>query len=370
MTSKLFSPASLRKALLPNRIVVSPMAQYSASEDGCSTPWHHMHVGNLLVSGAGLTIMEATAVEPRGRVSNACLGLWSDSHVPGLKQIVDFGRAYGGGAIGIQLAHAGRKASVSVPWKGQESLSENNGGWQTVSSSNAAYPGRTQPLELTKQDMPSMVQYYIEATIRAEQAGFDLIELHCAHGYLLHSFLSPISNTRTDQYGGCIDGRMRFPLEVFKAIRRVWHHSKPLGVRVSATDWIENGWDINDTIIFAKKLEQLGCDYISVSSGGTLPVQQIPVGPGYQVSLAAKLRKNIDLPVMAVGLITDPVQAETILATDQADFIALGRTMLHNPRWSWDAAASLRQTINLPPQYMRGNSSMRSGDPLKAVQGK
>lgn len=368
MTSLLFTEFQLRNLTLSNRIVVSPMAQYSADENGVLQDWHLMHVGNLLISGAGLVIMEATAVEPEGRVSPNCLGLWDDTQAHALKRLTAFRDHHKGAKLGIQLAHAGRKASVSVPWKGQLPLTSEQGGWGLISPSALAYPGRPTPKMLTRDHMRALLKSYAGAAKRCEAAGFDLIELHCAHGYLLHSFLSPLSNTRTDGYGGSDEARMAYPLEVFSAVREAWPADKPLGVRISATDWIEHGWSPEHSVAFAQALKSRGCDYIAASSGGILPTQKIPVGPGYQVPLAEKIQLNAHLPSIAVGLINSAHAAEQILQEGQASLIALGRGMTYDPRWAWHAAAELNESMNYPPQYARSHPSMRSGDPLKALR--
>lgn len=354
---------------LASRIVVSPMAQYSASAEGLAMPWHLMHIGNLLVSGPALVIMEATAIEPRGRVSPRCLGLWSDAQVESLRPIAEFRDRYGGARLGIQLAHAGRKASVSVPWERQRQVPEDEGGWKTVGPTAIAYPGRTVPHSLTTHELRELIEQYVDAAHRAERVGFDLIELHCAHGYLLNSFLSPLSNLRTDEFGADINGRMRFPLQVFEAIRQAWPAHKPLGVRVSATDWIEGGWSLDDSAIFAMALKALGCDYVAASSGGVLPDQKIPVGPGYQVPLAHGIRAMADLPTLAVGLINTAEHAESVLQDGSADLIAVGRGMTYDPRWAWHAAVEMNEPANFPPQYARSHPSMRMGNPLTAFAG-
>lgn len=368
MSVRLFSTLNLRELSLPNRIVVSPMAQYSADANGLSGDWHQMHVGNLLISGAGLVIMEATAVEPRGKVSPSCLGLWSDEQAQRLKLLTAFRDHYHSAALGIQLAHAGRKASVSVPWTGQRPLSVKEGGWDIVSPSATPYPGRDTPCELSRDDLHMIINHYVSATRRALDSGFDLIELHCAHGYLLNSFLSPLSNTRNDELGGSLENRMRFPLEVFRAIRNAWPDNKPMGVRISATDWIDGGWQLADSVAFARELKGLGCDYIAASSGGVLPQQQIPVAPGYQVHLARGVREGAGIVSLAVGLINHPDQAEQILADGSADLIALGRGMTYEPRWAWHAAAHFGVEAAYPPQYARSHPSMRRSNPLNATR--
>ncbi|MEP9380466.1 NADH:flavin oxidoreductase/NADH oxidase [Aquabacter sp. CN5-332] len=361
----LFSPISLRSVTFHNRIVVSPMGQYSADENGFATRWHTMHLGHLSLSGAGLVFTEATAVEPRGRVSGRCLGIWSDDHVAGLEEMVSFCHRNGGAKLGMQLAHSGRKGSVTVPWEKQLGMQDGEGGWLMASPSDVAYPGRPVPQALDDEGLAEVRDAFVAAARRADAAGFEVIEIHNAHGYLLHSFLSPFANARTDQYGGSLENRMRFPLEVFDAVRAAWPDHKPLGVRVSATDWDEGGWTPQETVIFAKALKARGCDYICASSGGASATQKIPVGPGYQVPFAEQIRREAGLPTMAVGLITQPQQAEDILKNGQADFVALGRGMLYNPRWPWHAAAHFGEEVYFPPQYERAHPSMRAGDFLK-----
>lgn len=362
----LFSPFQLRGLTLQNRIVVSPMAQYSAN-NGIASEWHLMHIGNLAVSGVGLFITEATSINPDARVSPYCLGLWSDKHEQALANIVNFCRSHSETKLGIQLMHSGRKGSVDVPWKGQQELSTEAGGWNTLGPSEIPYPGRSAPSMMLKADIAAVRQQYIDATKRAARIGFDLLEIHNAHGYLLHSFLSPLSNSRSDEYGGSLENRMRFPLEVFQAIRDVWPKDKPIGVRISATDWSPNGWSLEDSIQFCKKLRGLGCDYITASSGGSTNNQQIPIGPGYQLSLSEKIRNEAKIPTMGVGLITDAQQAESALVNGQADLIALGRAMLYQPRWAWQAAERLGVDSTFPPQYDRAHPSMRKRDFLKAT---
>tara|TARA_R110000796_G_scaffold88399_1_gene190182 strand:+ start:6965 stop:7984 length:1020 start_codon:yes stop_codon:yes gene_type:complete len=335
------------------------MAQYSADETGRAKDWHFMHLGNLAISGAGLLILEATAVEPKGRVSPNCLGLWSDNQVPCLKRIVEFARCHSNTKLGIQLAHAGRKASMSAPWQGSKGLLPEESGWDLVSASSLPYPGRPIPQQLDHIEMDKLKQHYMDAAIRADEIGFDLIELHCAHGYLLNTFLSTLSNTRKDKYGGDLQARMRYPLEVFRAIRAVWPEHKPLGVRISATDWVEGGWTIQDSVVFARELSMLGCDYIATSSGGISPNQKIPVHKGYQVPFAEEVRRATDLPSIAVGHIMDGLQAEEILTKGQADLVAIGRGMTYDPRWAWHAAELLKVKVDFPPQYARSSPAMR-----------
>jgi len=351
--SKLFSTITLGDMVMDNRIVISPMCQYSA-EHGQASDWHLIHLGHMALSGAGLMFIEATAVTPTGRISPGDLGLWSDQTGAALARVIKSIRQYSDIPIGIQLAHAGRKASVQVPWQGGETLAAEQGGWQTVAPS--AIPldaGGTPPLALDEIGLQRLRNDFLSAAQRAHLLGVDAIELHAAHGYLLHQFLSPVSNTRTDQYGGTLDNRMRFPLEIFEAIRAEVPGAKPVGVRISATDWVEGGWDINQSVVFAKELQRRGCSFIDVSSGGLSPLQQIPLEPGYQVPFAERIRRETGLPTIAVGLITEPEHAEKIVSSGQADMVALARGMLYDPRWPWHAAAKLGAKVVVPNQYLR-----------------
>lgn len=357
----------MRGLQLPNRVVVSPMAQYSA-QDGVATDWHLMHMGTLAVSGAGLVIIEATSIGPDARVSPYCLGLWSDQHEEALGRIIGFCKQHGGARLGIQLMHSGRKGSVGAPWEGQHELSPACGGWRTLSPSAVPYPGRSAPQALTREQLQAVRERYVAAAERADDIGFDLLEIHNAHGYLLHSFLSPLSNVRTDEYGGSLDNRMRFPLEVFRSLRDAWPQHKPLGVRISATDWADGGWTLEDSVVFARELRAAGCDYITASSGGTTNEQEIPVGPGYQLPFAERIRSDASIPTMGVGLITQPEQAEAALARGQVDLVALGRAMMYQPRWTWQAAERLGADAYFPPQYARSHPSMRQRDFLKATR--
>jgi 2,4-dienoyl-CoA reductase-like NADH-dependent reductase (Old Yellow Enzyme family) len=354
----LFTPYDLRDLRLDNRIVVSPMGQHSA-EDGFANDWHLAHLGQLAVSGAGLLITEAAAVDPRGRISPGCLGIWSDDHVAGYRRIIDFARTHGRTKMGIQLGHSGRKGSVSQSWFGQKSLGEAEGGWEIFNPSPLAYPGRKTPTEISRETMDEVVGQFADAARRSHEAGFDLIELHAAHGYLIHAFLTPILNQRTDAYGGSLENRMRFGLDVFRAIRAAFPAEKPIGVRVSATDWIDGGWTPEDTVAFARELKALGCDYVCASTGGVAPEQQIPVGPLYQAGFAETIRCEAGIATMAVGLITQAQEAESVLADGKADLVALGRAMLYNPRWPWHAAEALDVQAFYPLPYDRAHPSMR-----------
>jgi len=351
--SVLFSPVSFGPLKLANRIIIAPMCQYSAHE-GSATDWHMMHLGSLAMSGAGLLIVEATAVEPRGRISPDDLGLWCDQNEAAIDRFVRAIRAYSPIPISIQLAHAGRKASTRVPWEGGGHIVPGEGGWETVAPSPIPYAANeTTPIELDESEMRRIADAFSVAARRAERLDLDALELHAAHGYLLHQFLSPLSNRRQDKYGGPLKNRMRYPLEVFESVRRSFPREKPVGVRISASDWVEDGWDLEQSVTFSRQLEARGAAYIHVSSGGLSPAQQIPVAPGYQVHFAETIRKAVRIPVIAVGLITEPKQAEQIIEKGQADAVALARAMLYNPRWPWHAAAALGARVEAPPQYWR-----------------
>lgn len=351
--STLFSPFDIGSLYLPNRIVIAPMCQYSA-EDGCATDWHLIHLGQLALSGAGLLIIEATAVSPEGRISAGDLGLYSDATEAALARVLSSVRHHSAMPLGIQISHAGRKASSQAPWEGGALLAPAAGGWQTVAPSALPHaPGELPPVALDAAGLARVREDFAAAARRAARLGLDLIELHCAHGYLLHQFLSPLSNRREDEYGGTLENRMRFPLEVFEVMRAALPAGLPLGVRFSATDWVEGGWDVEQSIAFSQALEARGCSFLHVSSAGLSPLQKIPLGPGYQVPLAAEIRKAVDVPVIAVGLITEPEQAEAIVAQGQADLVALARTMLYDPRWPWHAAARLGAQVQAPRQYWR-----------------
>ncbi len=350
--SALFSPYTLRDLTLKNRIVISPMCQYSA-EDGKATDWHMIHLGHMALSGAGLLILEATAVEPDGRISPDDLGLWDDTTKHALKPVLAAIRRYSPIPVAVQLAHAGRKASTPAPWKGSQQLTPGNGGWLTHAPSALPYTDdQTTPIALDAAGLERVKAAFVAAAKRADRLGIDAIEVHAAHGYLLHQFLSPLSNQRTDTYGGSLENRMRFPLEVFEAVRTAFPVGKPVGVRVSASDWVEGGWDIDQTVVFTNELKARGVDWIDASSGGLSPLQQIPLKPGYQVPFAEAI-KATGIPTFAVGLITEPKQAEEIIASGQADFVALARAILYDPRWPWHAAAELGAQVEAPPQYLR-----------------
>ncbi|MDN2484133.1 NADH:flavin oxidoreductase/NADH oxidase [Kosakonia sacchari] len=351
--SQLFTEVNIGDVALDNRIVIAPMCQYSA-EDGKATAWHRIHLGNLALSGAGLLIIEATAVEPQGRISPQDLGLWDDETEQALRVVLDDIRQYSPVKIGIQLGHAGRKASVSAPWLGGKQLSPQEGGWQTISASALAHdPAERPPLEMTKQDLARVKQAFVDSALRAVALGIEVIEIHAAHGYLLHQFLSPLSNQRSDEYGGSLENRLRFTQEVFSAVREAVPASVAVGIRISATDWVEGGWDLDQSVVLTKKIEALGGAYVHVSSGGLSPLQSIKVTAGYQVPFAKALRQQTNMPVIAVGLITEPQHAEDILQQGEADLIALARGALYDPRWPWHAAAALHGAVHIAPQYRR-----------------
>jgi 2,4-dienoyl-CoA reductase-like NADH-dependent reductase (Old Yellow Enzyme family) len=351
--SALFNPIKLRGLTLENRIMVAPMCQYSAV-DGEANDWHFTHINSLMLSGAAMFCIEATGVEAIGRITPGCLGLWNDATEAALKPIITSARKHSKAAIAMQLAHAGRKASSQRPWEGGQLIPVSDGGWQTVGPSAGAHKdGEAPPLALDEAGLARVRDAFVATARRAERLGLDALELHCAHGYLMHQFLSPISNKRTDQYGGSLENRMRFPLEVFEAVRAAFPAEKPVGAKVSATDWVEGGWDLAQTIEFAKQLKARGLDWIDVSSGGVSPLQKIPLGPGYQVPFAQAIKEATGLTTIAVGLITQARQAEDIVASGKADMVALARGMLYDPRWGWHAAAELGGHVTAPPPYWR-----------------
>jgi 2,4-dienoyl-CoA reductase-like NADH-dependent reductase (Old Yellow Enzyme family) len=355
MTSTLFTPWSLGPLALRNRIVVAPMCQYSA-HDGSASDWHLMHLGMLSHSGAALLILEATAVEAQGRITPGCLGLYSDANEAALARVLEGVRAYSSMPLAIQLAHAGRKASSRAPWEGgaQIPLGE-PGAWRAVAPSALPHiDGEQAPDALDGAGLARVREAFAQAARRAARLGFAGLEIHAAHGYLLHQFLSPIANRRSDAYGGSLENRMRFPLEVFDAVRAAFPQERPVWARVSATDWVDgSGWGIDEAIEFAQALKARSSAAIHVSSGGVSPAQKIPLGPGYQVGLATRIKTVVGLPTIAVGLITQAAQAEAIVAEGQADAIALARALLYDPRWPWHAAAELGAQVQAPPQVWR-----------------
>jgi len=350
--SRLFSTLTLRDLVFRNRIFVSPMCQYS-SRDGIPTDWHLVHLGSRAVGGAGLVMVEATAVSPQGRISPHDSGIWSDAHADAYGPIARFIREQGAVA-GMQLAHAGRKASTDAPWRGGGPLGPDKRGWQPIAPSPVPFaPGYPVPREATAEDLETIRQQFVNGAEHAKKAGFQLIEIHMAHGYLLHQFLSPLSNQRKDEYGGSLENRMRFPLAVARSVRGVWPANLPVFVRISATDWVEGGWDLEQSMELAKRLKEIGIDLIDCSSGGTAPSASIPLGPGYQTPFAAAIRRDAGIATAAVGLITEPVQAEQIIATGLADAVFLAREMLRNPYWPLAAAQALRVDVSWPVQYER-----------------
>ena len=349
----LFSPLAIKSVTLRNRVGVAPMCQYSCV-DGFASDWHFVHLGSRAVGGAAVVITEATAVEARGRISPADLGIWKDEHVEPLGRIARFVAAQGAVA-GIQLAHAGRKASVGRPWQGGGPVADADGGWQPIGPDVNAFPKLRAPRAMTDDDIGAVRQAFVDATRRAVEAGFDWVEIHAAHGYLLHSFYSPLTNARADRYGGSFDNRVRLTLEVTRDIRAVWPERKPLTVRLSCTDWAAGGWDVEQSIELSRRLKAEGVDLIDCSSGGAVPGVTIPAEPGYQVPLADSIRKHADIATAAVGLITDPRHADEIVRSGRADLVYLARAELRDPYWPIHAAKALgRADVKLaPPQYLR-----------------
>lgn len=353
-TPRLFEPMRLGPLSLDNRILIAPMCQYSASE-GTPGDWHLIHLGHLALSGAGLLILEATAVEAEGRITPGDLGLYSDANEAGLARVLAAVRAHSSMPIAMQLGHAGRKASSRAPWEGGAQIRPGEpGGWKAFAPSAVPHaPGEDVPLALDAEGLARVREAFVAAARRAARLGIEGIEIHAAHGYLLHQFLSPLANHRDDAYGGSLENRLRFPLEVFDAVRAVFPADRPVWVRVSAVDWVEGGWDLEGTVAFAKALEARGCAAIHVSSGGVSPKQAIALGAGYQVPFAERVKAEVGIPVIAVGLITEARQAEAILAEGKADAISLARAILYDPRWPWHAAAELGAQVKAPVQYWR-----------------
>ena len=350
--AKLFSPLTIKSITFKNRIVVSPMCEYS-STDGFANEWHLVHLGSRAVGGAGLIITEATAVSPEGRISPDDLGIWKNAHLEKLKNIVSFIHKHGSVA-GIQLAHAGRKASFTAPWKGSKQLSKDNGGWQAVApSAIPVHEGEEAPAALTTEGIQKVIDDFKAAAQRSLSAGFKLIEIHAAHGYLAHEFLSPLTNHRTDEYGGSFENRSRLLLQIIAAVQTVWPQDLPLFVRISATDWVPGGWNENEAIKLVAVLKEKGVDLIDCSSGGLVSSQKIPVGPGYQVPFADMIKKETGILTGAVGMITSAEQAEEILTKEQADLIIMARELLRDPYFPLHAAKQLGVDIDWPVQYLR-----------------
>ncbi len=351
----LFSPLSIRSIGFRNRIVVSPMCQYSC-EDGFATDWHLVHLGSRAVGGAALVMAEASAVEARGRISPADLGIWKDDHIENLSRIASFIKKQGA-VPGIQIAHAGRKASTAVPWQGGRAIPQGEGGWQPVAPSPIPfYEGDPAPAELTKTEIQNIVEAFVSAARRARTAGFEVLEIHGAHGYLIHEFLSPLSNQRSDEYGGSFENRARFPCEIAQAVRAAWPESLPLFTRISATDWAEGGWDIEQSVRFSACLRDLGVDLIDCSSGGAVSYQKIELKPGYQVPFAERIRRETGVLTGAVGLITEARQADEIIRNGQADITLIARQMLRDPYFALHAAKETAEGAPVPVQYSRAFS--------------
>lgn len=350
---KLFEPLSLRELTLKNRIAMSPMCQYSAT-DGYVNQWHEVHYPTRAVGGVGLIVVEATAVSPVGRITPTDLGIWDDTHVPGLEKLAGAIERFGA-VPAIQLAHAGRKASHDVPWQGGTQLSTLSGGWETIAPSSVPFaPNEVAPVAMGLDDIETVITQFRNAALRALRAGFKVAEIHAAHGYLLHQFLSPISNQRTDDYGGTFENRTRLVCEVAKEVRAVWPDGWPVFIRLSATDWADGGWDLPQTVMLASLLKPIGIDLVDCSSGGNLHDAQIPVQPGYQVPFASEIRAKADILTGAVGLIGSALQAEAILQDGAADLVLLGRELLRNPYFALHAAKALNADLCWPNQYLRG----------------
>jgi 2,4-dienoyl-CoA reductase-like NADH-dependent reductase (Old Yellow Enzyme family) len=366
MTSQLFTPIELGGITLPNRIVIAPMCQYSA-DDGSTTDWHLAHFGAMACSGAGLFVLEKTNVAREGRITHGCTGLYNDHNEAAMTRAVQLYRGITKNPIGIQIGHAGRKASAQLPWNGGKALGPAESPWQTVAPSAIAFgDGWHTPRELTREEIRGLVDAFAAAILRAKRIGFDAVELHSAHGYLIHQFLSPLSNQRTDEYG---KDRMKFPLEVARAARDVWPKERALGIRINATDWVDGGWTPEDAVAYVRELQRIGLDFACVSSGATVPHARIPVAPGFQVPFAEKVKKETGMKTRAVGMIADAAQAEQILAAGQADMIAMARAILDNPRWVWHAAERFGVKIDYPPQYARVHSSLWAGAKLARPEG-
>ncbi|MBD1913983.1 MULTISPECIES: NADH:flavin oxidoreductase/NADH oxidase [unclassified Leptolyngbya] len=348
----LFEPFTHRGVTLRNRTAVSSMCQYS-SENGFANDWHLVHLVSRATGGAGLVMTEAAAVTPEGRITPQDLGIWQDAHIEKLAQIVELIHR-NGAAAGIQLAHAGRKASTSPPWEGGNVLSDAEGGWAVVAPGTVPFqPDGLDAIALTTEAIQALTQSFVDAAQRSLNAGFDIIEIHAAHGYLLHEFLSPLSNQRTDEYGGSFENRIRLLCEVVQAVRNVLPDSRPLWVRISATDWLPNGWDIEQSVELSHKLQSLGVDLIDCSSGGIMPGEKIPVGAGYQTPFADRIRRDANIATGAVGMITTASQADHIIRTGQADIVLLARELLRDPYWPLRAAKQLHQPVPTPVQYAR-----------------
>ncbi len=369
MSEKLFTPLQIGNKTLSNRITIAPMCQYSAI-NGSMTDWHIMHLGSLAISGASMLVIEMTGVTPAGHITPYCVGLYSDANEAAMKRVVDYVRSISPILLGVQLAHAGRKGSTHRPWQGHGFLKPDEGAWQTVAPSAVPLAaGWPMPHAMTKTDMQHLIQAFVQAAQRAARIGLDFIEIHSTHGYLLSEFLSPLANKRDDEYGGSLENRMRFPLEVFRAVRAAFPADHPVGAKISGTDFVEGAWTPDDAVAYARALKAEGCAYVTVSGGGVVLDAKIPVGPGYQVPFAERVKKETGITTGTVGMITDPQQAEDIIANGQADFISLARAMLFNPRWPQHAAVTLGAEAAYAPQYERAAPKVwRPGRTLGKVE--
>ncbi len=364
MQSSLFTPVAIDRMELANRVTIAAMCQYSAV-GGSMTDWHMQHLGQLSLSGAGMMLIEATGVVPEGRITRHCTGLYSGENESAMKRVVDFVRTISPIRIGLQLNHAGRKASAHRPWEGRGALAPEEGSWTTVAPSAIPLaPGSPAPVSLDAAGLSAVKNAFVAAAQRAARVGVDFIELHSTHGYLLSEFLSPLANRREDEYGGSLAKRMRFPLEVFRALRETWPAEKPLGAKISGTDFVPGGWSVEDAVTYARELKRLGCAYVTVSGGGVVLDAKVPVGPGYQVSYAERVRREAGVTTGSVGLIASPQQADDIIRSGKADFVALARGMLFDPRWPWHAALALGVDIKFPPQYERCHPKVWPGAEL------
>lgn len=370
MGAQLFTPVNVGNRRLANRITVAPMCQYSAV-DGSMTDWHLMHLGSLAISGAAMLVIEATGVTPAGRITPHCVGLYSDDNEAAMKRVADYLRGISPVFLGVQIGHAGRKASSHRPWQGHGFLKPDEGAWQTLAPS--ALPlaeGWPAPRAMTRDDIAQLTKDFVQAARRAARIGLDFVELHSTHGYLLSEFLSPLANRRDDEYGGSLENRMRLPLEVFRAVRDAFPADRPVGAKISGSDFAEGGWTPDDAVAYARALKAEGCAYVTVSGGGVVLDAKIPVGPGYQLPFAERVKKETGITTGAVGLISDPQQAESVIANGQADFISLARAMLFNPRWPQHAAVELGAETEYPPQYQRASpKAWRPGRTLGRIAG-
>jgi 2,4-dienoyl-CoA reductase-like NADH-dependent reductase (Old Yellow Enzyme family) len=364
MQSRLFTRLSIGRMELANRVTIAAMCQYSAV-DGTMTDWHMQHLGHLSLSGAAMILIEATGVVAKGRITRYCTGLYSDENEAAMKRVVDFVRTISPIRVGLQLNHAGRKASAHRPWEGRGPLAPDEGAWTTVAPSPIALaPGWPTPVALDAAGLSAVKHAFVAAARRAARVGVDFIEMHSTHGYLLSEFLSPLSNRRSDEYGGSLENRMRFPLEVFRALREAWPAEKPIGAKISGTDFSPGGWTVEEAVVYARELKRLGCGYVTVSGGGVVLDAKVPVAPGYQVPYAERVRRDSGVTTGSVGLIAGAQQAEGIITSGKADFVALARGMLFDPRWPWHAALALGADIKYPPQYERCHPKVWPGAEL------